>query len=347
MKNMRPLKDEKIPMKDGEILADSRWIGLHGIGRFARNVISNTVVVPWHLKGRPSSPLDGLFLALRMLFLSSKAIYFSPGYNFPFFCRQKFIITVHDLNHIDRPENSSPMKRIYYNYLLRRACARAAKVFTVSEFSKKRIVEWARLNPEHVVNVGNGVESYFSPVGDCFSPGYRYFFCVGNRKFHKNEARVLRAFAALKADIDFRLVFTGAPSEELNAIARELEVDGRIKFLGSVSDNILASLYRGSECLVFPSLYEGFGLPVVEAMACGVPVITSNGTSLSEISGGAAILVDPESIEEISAGMNSVISDPQLKENLVRLGLVRASQFSWDAVYERVNKEFEVLTYVG
>ena len=129
---------------------------------------------------------------------------------------------------------------------------------------------------------------------------------------------------------------TGYPSEELSTLINEYQLSERVVFIGKVQEERLPSLYKGSLCLVFPSLYEGFGLPVVEAMACGIPVLTSNTTSLPEVAGDAAILVNPESVDEIKTGIEKLISDQALRANLIAKGLERAKRFSWDGVAARV-----------
>lgn len=286
--------------------------------------------------GSPSSPFDPVRMTAAMLRLPSGSGVLSPGYNAPLFFSRAFVLTIHDLNHIERPENSSALKRLYYHLIVRRACHKAFRVLTVSEYSRQRIIAWGNIEPSRVINVGNGVEQCYRPDVAAYAPGFSYLLCVSNRKAHKNEPRVMEAFSRANIDPRIRLVFTGAPSDELSALCRRLDLRQRIVFAGRVPEAELPGFYRGALALIFPSLYEGFGLPVIEAMACGTPVLTSNTTSLPEIAGDAALLVNPLSVDEIAVGIERLCRDPELREHLRQKGLSRAKQFCWDDVAFKV-----------
>lgn len=289
-----------------------------------------------NLCGKPSSPVEPWRLLLAMLSLPPGTGVFTPGYNAPFLMIRPFIFTIHDLNHLDRPENSSYLKRFYYRLIMRRAARNAFRVLTVSEFSRQRIINWAGLAPERVVNVGNGVDAAYHPGVQAYLPGYPYLLCVGNRKAHKNEARVVEAFARAEISRDIRLLFTGEPSADLTRLARGQAVSERIIFFGGVPEAELPGIYRGAMVLLFPSLYEGFGLPVIEAMACGTPVLTANATALPEVAGDAALLVDPLSVSQIARGIEQLCGDEILRQELRRKGLAQAARFSWEDVAARV-----------
>lgn len=296
-----------------------------------------------NLSGSPVSPFDPIRFAWRTLFLPADSLVFSPGYNSPLFCRLQFIFIVHDLNHIDRLENTSFLKRAYYRFVLRRACKFAQIVFTVSEFSRKRIIEWAEVSEDKVINISNGVDDIFTPFGELFSPGYPYLLCVSNRKQHKNEIRLIQAFSAASIDNSIHLIFTGKPNEELIELIKTLDLCAKIGFTGNISDEDLPKLYRGALALVFPSLYEGFGLPVIEAMASGTPVLTSNTSALPEVAGDISVLVDPTSVSAIAGGIQSLCNDSILRQELRDRGLVWAQKFSWDVVASRVKEAIEAL----
>lgn len=320
-----------------KVLFDAKWIGNHGIGRFATEVLKRTPRLVAFGKSsvlKPVSVLDCCVLTLRVIF--SNSLFFSPGFNAPLFGLGRYIFTVHDLNHIDLPFNSSFIKRAYYTFIIKRACRHGCKVLTVSEYSRARIIHWSGSSPDKVINVGNGVDPSFNISVQPFHVGYPYFFCVGNRKKHKNEVALIYAFSLAKLDPEIRLLLSGASSEELNELILSLGLTDRVKFMGLLPDEQLPSVYRGAIGLLFPSLYEGFGLPVVEAMACGVPVLTSNTTSLPEVAGDAALLVNPESIDEIRTGIERLATDQTLRTDLIAKGLERAKLFSWDAVAARV-----------
>lgn len=319
------------------IYFDPRWIGNHGIGRFA-NILDRHLGLP-HLviKGSPSSPFDPLRLLLAILTRTSKeACVFSPGYNAPLFVVCPYVFTILDLNHIDRPENSSLFKRLYYRFIMRRAARNAFRVLTISRFSLQRIVDWAGVDPQRVVNVGCGVDSCYHPDVPPYTPGYPYLLCVSNRKAHKNELRVVEAFAKAAINSDIHLIFTGQANEALLELCRQCGVENRVVFVGRVPEEDLPCIYRGALALVFPSLYEGFGLPVIEAMACGTPVLTSNTTSLPEVAGDAALLVDPLSVKQITLGMERLCTDAVLRTVLAERGLRQAAKFSWDRVSDKV-----------
>ncbi len=189
---------------------------------------------------------------------------------------------------------------------------------------------------EKVINVGNGVDDAYSPNAEAYSPGYPYLLCVSNRKAHKNEPMLIRAFAQAQIDSNIRLLFTGKATEELDELISSLGLESRVSFYGFVEEEQLPSLYKGALALVFPSLYEGFGLPVIESMACGTPVITSNCTSLPEVAGDAALLVDPSSPASISSAIEKLVSDIDLQESLTQRGLDQAKKFTWDLTAQRV-----------
>lgn len=293
--------------QQNKVIFDTRWFGEHGIGRFATEVYDEDFFQPIKLKGNPVSIFDVIKLTIYLVF--NKNFFFSPGFNAPFFFLHRTAITIHDLNHIDVDANTSFLKKLYYNIVVKRACRKAALIFTVSEFSKGRIVDWSGINPDKVKVVYNGVSSAFHKDVQPYLPGFPYIFIVGNRKLHKNEDRALRAFAQADIDKNIHVLFSGKPSDQLVSTAKELQIEDRVKFLGRLSEDELASTYKGALCLLFPSLYEGFGLPVIEAMACGTPVITSNTTSLAEISDDSCILVNPLSITEISKAIEKATSD--------------------------------------
>jgi len=320
------------------IYADQRWIGDHGIGRFARHVLTGLDYCPVSLASPPALPLDAVRLARALGKATRNDLFFSPGYNSPLYCASPFIFTIHDLNHIDRDENGSLLKRLYYATVMKRACHRARSIFTVSEFSRERIIEWSGVPPEKVVNVGCGVSAEYNLNVVPHEFPFPYLLCVSNRKGHKNELRQVEAFARSGVADGMRLVFTGDPAAELSDCIARNGMTESVHFVGLVSDAKLASLYRGATALVFASLYEGFGLPVLEAMACGTPVVTSNTTALPEVAGDAALLVDPTSVEQIASAMRRIVSDTPLRQQLHEKGLARAAQFSWASTTAKVQR---------
>lgn len=259
--------------------------------------------------------------------------FFSPSY-LPPIVPCEFSFTIHDLNHLDVPQNAGGLKTLYYLTVLRSGIRRASSVLTVSEYSRKRIIEWSGCAPEKVHVVGNGVSEAFTPIGPDLEPspgnGRSYIFSCTNRKGHKNEVRLLKAFALSGLRSDFDLVLPGVPSGELHHIIDKLGISEQVRFTGQMNDSQLAQTYRAAVFTIFPSMYEGFGIPIVESMACGVPVLSSSATSLPEVGGDAAIYFDPSCVEAMAGGMTRLASDKELRTELRRKGLERAKLFTWE-----------------
>jgi glycosyltransferase involved in cell wall biosynthesis len=317
------------------VLYDERWIGNHGIGRFAYELQTRlTAMSPFRTPRKPWHPLDPVLLAAE-LWTTQTDLFFSPGYNSPAGWPGKFIFTLHDLNHLCVRDNSNALKRAYYRHVIRPACRKAAFVLTVSEYSRREIATWAAVDDEKIINVSNGVGAPFGATGRIHDPGYPYLLYVGSRKPHKNLPRLLEAFARSGVENEFRLVLSGRPDASIVATIDRLRLRGNVFFLPLDSTGALAEAYRGATAFLFPSLYEGFGLPPLEAMACGVPVLTSNVCSLPEVVGDAAILVNPMDIEEIAQGIRQIAGDSQLGSRLRERGLQRAQTFSWEETAKR------------
>jgi glycosyltransferase involved in cell wall biosynthesis len=229
------------------------------------------------------------------------------------------VVTLHDLQHIDLPSLFSRAERAYRSRAYDRAARTADAVIVVSRFVKERAVASLGLDPARVHVVAEGVDyERFSP-GD--EPRGAFLLYPARPWPHKNHERLLEAFARLRVDRpELRLVLTGAGSERLAGIPG---VEAR----GTVPPDELLSLYRQAACLVFPSLYEGFGLPPLEAMACGCPVAAANAGALPEVCGDAAVLFDPHQPEAIVNGVTEALARA---DELRKLGLEHAARFSWD-----------------
>jgi glycosyltransferase involved in cell wall biosynthesis len=321
-----------------EVLYDARWLGNHGIGRFADELLKRLPsLTSFTSVRRPSHPLDPWLLGL-MLRAKRPKLFFSPGYNSPVGYSGDFIFTLHDLHHLRVRDNSNAAKRAYYEHIIRPACRRAAFVLTVSEYSRTEIAAWAHLDEAKIINVGNGVGCPFVPEGTKHQPGYPYILYVGSSNPHKNLLRLLEAFKISGVAKHLRLVISGKPSRPVVAQLQRLKLDGSVVFTGPVSNADLAALYRGALAFVFPSLYEGFGLPPLEAMACGVPVLTSNVCAIPEVVADAALLVDPRSTDAIAQGLTRIVEDSALRDSLRHKGFRRAKAFTWDQTAGKVQE---------
>jgi glycosyltransferase involved in cell wall biosynthesis len=325
---------------DFQILADARWFGAHGIGRFAHNVLSRLPhCIQLNSGPRPLSLVDPLWLSYQIL-TRRPSVFFSPGFNPPALSTTPIVITIHDLAHIRVPAFATRSRRLYYELLVKPASNRAYRVVTVSEYSRREILKWTGLPEGSVVNVGNGVDPMFQPHGPRHEPGFPYILYVGAIRPHKNLSRLLSAFERINCP-DLHLILTGDKSPEIAAQVSGRKIESKVHFLGCVKDEDLPALYRGAICLILPSLIEGFGLPPVEAMACGTPVIVSHTTALPEVVGDAGLLVDPFEIDDIAAGMRRMLDDPDLREYFREAGLQRARLFCWDCVAQKVQRVVE------
>ena len=236
----------------------------------------------------------------------------------PVSSRLPTVVTVHDLAILRAPEAFPRWHRLYGKVGLERVLRAADAVVTVSEFTRAETVELAHVPPERLRVIPNGVDPVFTPEGPRAEG--EYVLAVATLEPRKNLGRAVSA--AREAGVELRVV--GARGWG------GVEVEG---WVGEVPDAELAALYRGARCVLYPSLYEGFGLPVVEAMACGTPVVTSIGTAMEEVAGGAAVLVDPLDVSAIAAGIEQATAR---RDELVPVGIERARKLTWERTADSV-----------
>ncbi len=251
---------------------------------------------------------------------------------------QRLVVTVHDLAFERFPELFPRNWRWLYRAGLRAAVKRADAILVPSKSTADDVCSRTSIDPTrvHVTPLASSLTSSDDDPADVLallnvtSP---YVLCVGTVEPRKNLTRLVRAYRQVAPDVPHALVLTGATGWHADDVETELARPGTGTILrtGHVNDEQLDALYRGANAFVYPSLYEGFGLPVVEAMSRGVPTITSNTSSLPEVAGDAALLVDPTDVSEIAEALASVLTDPVLADDLRTRGRARAATFSWAA----------------
>jgi glycosyltransferase involved in cell wall biosynthesis len=262
------------------------------------------------------------------------------------------VVTLHDVQHHDLPAFFSPPERALRRLTYDAAARRAAAVVTPSEYSARRIVDVLGIPQERVETVHSGIDhGRFRPESGTEDPDQRARFGL-RRSFvlypanlwpHKNHERLVEAFAHVP-EPDLELVLIGQTYgrlEGLVKIARRGGAGDRVRHLGYVEREAVPALYRAARAVVFPSLYEGFGGPPLEAMACGCPVAASTRASLAEVCGGACLVLEPESVESIAAAIERVVGDEPLRSQLTRAGLQRARRFSWEEAARRHAEVYE------
>lgn len=272
------------------------------------------------------------------------SVFHAPHYNAPLAMSTPLVVTIHDLIHLLFPEYLPAPRwfsRAYAWMQIRAACARAKMVLTPSEHTRSDLVRHLKIHPSKIRVTPLGVDESLAPIRDTArlsafrrrrGLGKSYILFVGNLRPHKNLERLIRAFGAL-ADRTVKLVLVGQEDvryEAARRLIKDLQLRGRVVLTGRVSSADLRWYYSAARLLVLPSLYEGFGLSPLEAMTCGVPVVASRAASIPEVTGNAAVLVDPFSERELFQALRAVQADQELRRQLIARGYSRVRQFSWD-----------------
>lgn len=270
-------------------------------------------------------------------------LYFSPdgmlclGWNGPQYG------VIHDVNFMHHPEFLKYSNRIYYRRYFPKFAQKATRIGTVSAYSKKDIADSFRVDPGKIDVLYCGINSFFHPLDETvntatrqrFSDGKEYFLFVGTLSPRKNIIGLVKAYEIFRETTkkDIKLLIAGAgmyKTSELEQYKNQSKYAADIIFTGRLGDTELNNLYAAALALVFVPFFEGFGIPLIEAMQCQLPLIASNITSVPEITGNAAILVDPANTAEIAGAMEQLAADPNLRQELIRRGLERKQLFSWE-----------------
>jgi len=271
-------------------------------------------------------------------------LYHAPDFVLPP-TRARSLLTVHDLSFARDPDSAAPTLRDYLNVVVPRSVKRATHIIAVSQATKNDLVELYNTPEEKIGVIYEGVDEKFKPTSDKaksekYKVGERpYIFSVSTIQPRKNFKRLIQAFAQLPKE--FELVIAGGKGWLYDDIFAEAEkFKGRVRFLGFVADDDLPALYSGAAMFAYPSLYEGFGLPLLEAMACGTPTLTSNVSCLPEVVAEAAVTVSPYDVDSIAEGLQHTLAN---RDELIKKGFARAAQFKWEAAARQLIALYESL----
>ncbi|HAU30906.1 MAG TPA: glycosyltransferase family 1 protein [Desulfotomaculum sp.] len=300
-----------------------------------------------------------LYLGTQSNHLKRLDIIHNPTQGSTFFrFKQKYILTVHDITVFIVPKEHPVYRILFGKLLFPRTLKTADKIITDSNSTKKDLINYFNIPEEKIKVIFLGVDEKFKPldkeeineVKQRYNLNFPFILYVGTLEPRKNIPTLIKAFYKLKKkNIEHKLVITGKKGWKYKKIFEtidKLNLQKNVTFTGYVSDEDLPALYNTADLFVYPSLYEGFGFPPLEAMACGTPVITSNTSSLPEVVGDAGIMVNPYDVDGLADAMHEVLTNDGLREDMIKKGLERAKMFSWEKcaretlrVYEEVYNE--------
>jgi glycosyltransferase involved in cell wall biosynthesis len=343
------------------ITIDARWLKTSGIGTYLQNIIPGIIAAfpkqVFCLLGRPEEMeqyglLSGgnvhavsseapMYSAREQVEIASKIpggtrLYFATHYNIPLLYRGRMLVTVYDLFHLAMPGLVGGFhKSIYARFMFNAVRRKADAIITISQFTKDELVRYTGEGRQEIYPIHLGVDKSWFEIRKTQNPQERPFLLyVGNVKPHKNLSGLIEAFALIADQTNHDLLIVGKregfiTGDEASSI-EAAKLEGRVHFTGRVSDELLKQYVAHAEALVFPSLYEGFGLPPLEAMAAGCPVIVSSVASLPEVCGDAALYCDPYQPRDIASKILELLSDDSSRRALKLRGRVRARKFTWE-----------------
>ena len=360
-----------------ELCIDARMSLNSGIGTYIRNIVgqlkksslklrlivSQDIVDKWPESKSfdlilTSAPIYSIEEQIKLPFLIPKCDFFwSPHYNVPLLpIRAKIrILTLHDVYHLAFAKTLSFHKRFYAKAMINSAVRLSDCIITDSVFSESEIVKYTGVQREKIQIIYHGIDhlhfknefsaSFLSAVQAKYNLPEKFFLFVSTLASHKNVARLLKAWNLLKnIHSNWKLIFVGKHTKDTQwkqVIKENPTLIEKVRFLGQVDDADLPGIYHLAFATILPSLYEGFGLPPLESMSCGTPVIVSNVASFPEICGACAIYIDPYDESNIAKGIQQMIQDPLLHSQLAQIGIKRSQQFDWQQSAERHIQIFE------
>lgn len=364
-------KNIKKRMVNMKIAIDARMINMSGIGTYIKTLMNRGIyevaigvesdikkvdetVETVDFDEKIYSIKEQLHFPKKQLVSKKVDLLHVPHYNVPVFYQGAIAVTIHDLIHLVLPE-FLPNKLAYFyaRFIIGYAVRKAKVIFTVSENSKADLMKFFKVNPEKIVVTYNAVDSAFVEK-DSSSLCYLFdkfnipkdkkvIMYVGNLKPHKNLIRLLSAYSRMENRQDTCLLLVGKAFDntELDETIKKLELSNDVIKTGIVQRDELVDLYNLADLFVFPSLYEGFGIPPLEAMACKTPVVCSDNSSLPEVVGDAAITFDPYDENAIKEAMERVLSDEKLANELIKKGFERAKMFAESEIVNKTKETFE------
>ena len=359
-----------------DITLDARMINHSGIGTNIKNMIPNLVEnykltllgnsevlysFPWSRGTKIVEMRSPIYSVKEQIELPLKIpgcnLFVSPHYNIPLFKikARKRVVIINDVNHLVFADQLSLSKVIYARYMINAAIRKSDKVITLSEFSKNEISKYADVKGKDIKIIYCGLnieelkikmnEQSFDQVKAIYKLPENYFLYVGSIKPHKNLKTALKAFNIWlkKYPCDKKLVVIGVKPDDINKDSEisKLIDKNRIIVPGFVKDFDLPIIYNNAECLIFPSIYEGFGLPPLEAMIYGCPVIASNSASIPEVCGNAALYFEPLKFEELAEKMMMLTTNKSLRTDLIEKGYRNSLRYSWERFAQNLKHEFD------
>ena len=358
------------------IAIDARMIrpgSMHGIARYVyqllKGLVTKGVSHSFYVLINKGSPLEQVQWPehIRLITLKSQWIslweqkeipmvlrkvkadlFHAPSFVAPMFVPCKMIMTIHDLNHMVLPQFYTFFHQFYYQVIVRNSIKKSQYILTVSNFSKKEIVRTLGLSAEKIFVTYNGVSSLYQPVldeqyiqyvRDIYGLPEKFILCVSNNKPHKNVHQLVRAYCY--SDVKVPLVLACPVDRSLISIAENYGKKHLIYFSKFIEEQHLPAFYSMTDLFVYPSTYEGFGLPPLEALSCGTPVVVARSSSLPEVVGKHAIFANPYDFKAIADALELGIKDQGLRGQLRAEGLAHARKFSWDKMTEQTLGVYE------
>ncbi len=362
--------------KQIHVIIDGRMISeeLHGIARYtyelikrgsqtgklyylilvndlhsAKKIFHNTHNIEFiHMKSKFLSIGEQIELPFLINKYKGKAIFHSPSFVSSPLIKTKMIMTIHDLNHIKFPEFYSKFHKYYYEYIVRPAAIKSEYILTVSHFSKTEITQWLKYeNNDKVIVTYNGIDNkfiklndkiYLQKIKEKYQLPDEFILYIGNLKQHKNVETLIKSMKYI-SNKELYLVINGKPNKRIEEIVQEYNLMDKVCFIGYVGDEDLPAVYNMAKVFVFPSLYEGFGLPPLEAMACGCPAIVSDRASLPEVVGEGGCTFHATDERDLSIKIDSLIASKEMYNAQVIYGKQRSMSFTWDKM---ISKTLEI-----